>query len=215
MPRYLRFTISGTLASGTEEWSTTCHFQDPNQIAPSEPQDLQGWADNCATDIGLLVTSQLKNGLSITGAIRRIDTYEYEDIGEPASLQGGAVLNYAGSATAVNPLPTSMVGSLRTGLPGRRYRGRMYWPAVGLQLTVGGRFSTSDATGAPPDFAEMLEGISTRWPATGAPVPVVVSKVGGVVTPVTSIQVGDVPDTQRRRRDALVETYSTSAYPPP
>lgn len=213
MPRYLRLTLSGTLAAGAEAWSTSVCYQDPNQIAPSTGAEIQAWATACAAAVPTAVTSQLSNLLSTQGKITQVKTYEYEAVGQPADRSGAASVNFSGGATPAMPLQTAMVLSLRTGRAGRSYRGRLYWPAQGASVMSGGRFSSSDHTGAVADVVLMLQAFADAWPATGAIVPVIVSASQNAVTPVTSVQVGDVPDTQRRRRDALVENYVTEDYP--
>jgi len=40
--------------------------------------------------------------------------------------------------------------------------------------------------------------------------PAVISVTKGLVTPVTQVSIGDVVDTQRRRRDTLIETRLTA-----
>lgn len=49
--------------------------------------------------------------------------------------------------------------------------------------------------------------------ALASPRVAVVSKIDGLAHPVTSLRVGNVIDTQRRRRNQLVETYTTTPIP--
>lgn len=212
MPGYLRMSFEGTLASGQEAWSTSCNFNLLGSGGPDEG-DLNAWCQEVADDLGTLVTSQLSNLLSLQGKITAIKAYYYTAIGSPATIVGAASANFTGGATPSMPLQTAMVFSLKTPLAGRRNRGRMYWPAQGAGVMSGGRFSSSDHTGAPPDLVLLLAGVCGRWPGIGTIEPAVVSAAGNTVTPVTSISVGDVPDTQRRRRDNLVEQYATAQYP--
>lgn len=212
MVQNYRVTLSGGLASGTERWSVGAWFSDPNQIAPPTPADVQGWATAVAAAIPTAVGGALRNALSTSGTIDLVNTYWYPSLSAAAGLSGSAPLAFTGLGTAIHPLPTAMVASLKTGRAGRRYRGRSYWPAVGLTVDASGKFTSADTTAIPQRFKDLFVAIEDAWPATGSLELVVASKVADEVTPVTSISVGNVPDTQRRRRDGLIELYSTVAY---
>jgi hypothetical protein len=118
----------------------------------------------------------------------------------------------AGSGTTVLPLQSALVYTLVTARPGRSYRGRMYWPVLTQAIPADGKLPTTSITLAARalSFVQMLETLSQEAPlATMAPV--VVSKAQNVVTEVTAVRVGNVVDTQRRRRDNLVETFASQA----
>lgn len=115
-----------------------------------------------------------------------------------------------GSTSDPNSLPfeVSPCVTLRTAVQSRRGRGRFYLPPpvrsqVGGQGVFVGLFAGTGTTGAAGNIAEAFNNFKTNNPA----VPVVISKVGGTVVtnPVTSVDVGNVPDSQRRRRNRLTE----------
>jgi len=126
------------------------------------------------------------------------------------------VLTYTGSlpggSHTGNPLPVenTPVVSLQTPRIGRHGRGRMYWPVQ--------QSSTIDATGLydhttrdtlATDFKAFLEGIAVTGGIGHAEwaLPIVSGKPYTKYAVVTGVRVGDVMDTQRRRRRQLVEAY--------
>lgn len=112
----------------------------------------------------------------------------------------------AGSSSSASlPPGTATVVSLRTAIPGARGRGRLYMPAtVAGTILVSGRMDATYAAAVADDFQDFFDG----WNADPSTFPVgVASQAGGFVSTVNSIRVGNVFDSQRRRRDALAEAY--------
>ena len=113
------------------------------------------------------------------------------------------------SADVSLPAQCSPCVSLSTSTAGSRARGRMYLPPPdSTAVTISGRldasFRTATINALDTFFATM---------AANAATPVVVSSVGGVYTSyvVNTIRLGDVVDTQRRRRNNIAEVYTTAA----
>lgn len=99
--------------------------------------------------------------------------------------------------------------SLTTSTAGSRARGRMFLPAPDTTvLTTAGRLNSTFR-------GQIIAALDTFFATMSgnAASAVVVSAVGGVYTtyPVTTIRLGDVMDTQRRRRNAIAEVYSTAS----
>lgn len=118
----------------------------------------------------------------------------------------------SGTANA-GPYQVSMAVTLRTfRARGRAHAGRFYIPTGTLTITTAtGRVLPSLTAGIAGSAATLLNAINDNPGFDTKSVAVaVVSNVGapGPTELVTGVQVGDVPDTQRRRRNALVETYS-------
>jgi hypothetical protein len=132
-----------------------------------------------------------------------------------AIAEGARIPPVAGTGTAHHPGQTAMVSSLRSTFPGARGRGRLYWPASGMILD-GATLRVSSA-----NVGTVLAAVDTYLSAIEAAVTASVgtvrlcvwSRTGNNVHQITRIMVGDVLDTQRRRRDALAETYQEVAYP--
>jgi hypothetical protein len=129
----------------------------------------------------------------------------------------GQILSTAvGSGTLVGtsgsgPLPPQIAVcvSLRTAFSGARFRGRFYLPSpVTSTLATTGRLATTNvatfATALSSAFAAALSGVPLSFL-------VIYSRVGRSTSPVLTLDVGDVFDTQRRRRDKLVEVRNSQA----
>lgn len=200
--------INGTLPGG-EVWSVTPKFMgSPSPM--TDYADLEEWATLIGDYIiALDNTDPLLQLLSTAGAITSIRT-EYRD----ASNALGQAAEYVfsspktGNLTANKVFQTSVVISLRTGRPGRSYRGRIYWPALAATLGPQLRLSESAMNGIMNSAAGLIGEIEGFADQVGSSVRLaVVSQTLGVATRVQTIQVGDILDIQRRRRDSLQEFY--------
>jgi len=106
------------------------------------------------------------------------------------------------------PFQCATVVSLLTASATRHGRGRFYLPPLAVSVIDQGRVS-----------AASLAVLDTAWTAFFASLntdnitPVVRNRTGHVSTTVTSARIGDVIDTQRRRRNKLTETYTVVAVP--
>lgn len=105
------------------------------------------------------------------------------------------------------PHEVAIAVTLRTASASRSGRGRFYLPPVATgAVTTGGRLDAS----ARPAIAGFSATYLSEDTGTGL-FSVVASGTTGALRPVTECQVGDVFDSQRRRRDQLVEVRSTVA----
>lgn len=121
------------------------------------------------------------------------------------ALQGTGSLN--------KPLPTCAVLSLRTATPGPRGRGRMFWPALTHSLDIAGRFSAVTGIALITDLRLFLNLVTDSFDPGFELYIALRSGTDHVSRVVTSLKCGDVPDTQRKRRDALVEIYQSLPFP--
>lgn len=106
--------------------------------------------------------------------------------------------------TAVPPQCAIVVG-LRTGTAGASARGRFYLPGTATNtVSTGGRIKPATVT-------DLLNGLGAYFQAinAGGYNVGVFSQTTHGFTPSPYIELGDVWDTQRRRRDTLVESRST------
>lgn len=103
------------------------------------------------------------------------------------------------------PPQLAVVCSLRTSLATRAGRGRMYWPGPASDALTSGKI------GATPQAVFVTAG-SALFSALGAAsmIPVLYSRTTTLVQVITSFDVGNVLDTQRRRRDQLVESRTSA-----
>lgn len=132
--------------------------------------------------------------------------------GDPVVASTTRSLSAAGSAGAEGlPAQCAVVVSHLTAGAGSRNRGRMYLPppAANAILTNGRLESTATAA--------IADAVQATYEAlvTAGSTPVVLSEVaGGTSSTISSIRVGDVIDTQRRRRGDLGEVYTSRTISP-
>lgn len=109
-------------------------------------------------------------------------------------------------AGQVLPPRVAMVTGLRTDLPTRSGRGRMYWPApTDSYLSTTGLLLSTTASAVATDWATALGTMATTSP------PVILHRASMDTTPVTSVTVGVVLDTQRRRTNKVAPSYASAS----
>lgn len=117
----------------------------------------------------------------------------------------------SGSNSAGQPLPPqcSVVMSLRTASAGRSGRGRFYLPGLGTsQVSSTGRLISTERAGFVDPFKTYVDAVQTALVDGHL---AVYSKKLGDNTDVVKVDMGDVIDTQRRRRNKLSESrYSVT-----
>lgn len=107
------------------------------------------------------------------------------------------------------PADVSLVVSLRSALANRRGRGRFYLPQPATSnLTPTGRV-LADLT------ADLGASLAAAWASynTANDRPVIYSRTGRTFVNITSFNIGDLFDTQRRRENKLFETRTVTAMP--
>lgn len=149
-----------------------------------------------------MVTANVGVDLVITGQIAMATGTQEARRETAQSLDGTA----AGS-----PLPAdvALVVSLRTMLANRRGRGRFYLPQPAVnQVTATGRVVQASITG-------LVAALEAAWAGYNAATsrPVVYSRTARSVQDITSFDVGDLFDTQRRRENDLLQVRTTETMP--
>lgn len=121
----------------------------------------------------------------------------------------GAV-NLPGVATG-NPLPAdvALVVSLRTATANRQGRGRFYLPQPAVsQVTLTGRVLGDLIT-------DLGSSLTAAWAGynTATDRPVVYSRTSHLTRQITTFDIGDLFDTQRRREANLIQARTSSPMP--
>lgn len=152
--------------------------------------------------LGDMVTANVGIDLVITGMIDQATGTQQQRRETPQSLDGVAV---------GNPLPAdvALVVSLRTQLANRRGRGRFYLPQPAVnQVTATGRVVPASVTG-------LVAALQAAWVGynQASSRPVVYSRTGRSIQNITSYDVGDLFDTQRRRENALIQVRTADDMP--
>jgi len=141
----------------------------------------------------------------------------YNADGSTQSAVTLAITPIAGGSTSdTNTLPfeVSPCVTLRTALQTARGRGRFYLPApVRSQVGGDGVFNSMIAASGSGSMVNAIAEALTHFKANNPAVPVVISKAGGsiVTNAITSVEIGNIPDAQRRRRNRQIETRVTQA----
>lgn len=211
---HIRVIWKGTLPGG-ESWSTSAAFIPVGVVTVPQPQAAMNAGATAIAAAGL--SADILSMISQATALTEVRLEQRTASGALRAVGVGARSNsQVGSTTPTKPFQTSVVVSLRTQVPGKRGRGRMYWPALGLPI------SASTLRVSPTDVNAKLNAIKALMVSTQGilqtnlgDVPhvlAVYSKVGALETEVNAMEMGDVLDVQRRRRDKAVENRVTTPY---
>lgn len=210
---YNLVTIRGGIGT-VETWNVGCAYNTNFGTGPVKDfADLDAWATAIAAMSGTAYPS-LMQAMSTSGTIQSIRVAYIDSSGVTAQLAEAPTTSWVGTSAGKTPFQAAIVLSLMTGRPGRSFRGRMYWPAWGLQVQTDLTIVAATVAAIAANAAAMITDIGTAAGADFAMQPVVNSKVLGTTNPVTSVRVGNILDTQRRRRNQAVETYQASVVPP-
>lgn len=211
-------TIGGTLAGG-EIWQTGCRFASLDAHTDQDFRDelpnigVQDIYDDAATLFTLAntwptttVVRWAKVAAIGTNGLYLRDPILYE-----------SPTGQAGPLGTKNPNQICLVASLWTGSTfGKGNYGRMYFPGPGEDVGTDGRWNDTRTDA----WAAAIETMLQAWAGEVSTVGIAAGQLSIMaqgVTPATNavnwIRVGRVPDTQRRRRNDLVEDYSDVAHP--
>ena len=110
------------------------------------------------------------------------------------------------------PQQTLCISLLTGAKRGLAARGRFYPPATIASLGADGTVNQNSVVAIATAARTLITNLN-NWPGTDTPIggSVVVLGGNGVTRPVTAVSVGNVMDTQRRRRSKLRESYTTLA----
>lgn len=189
--------ISGVCVSA-EAFAFGVWFDDP-----SGPPD----ADLDVSTAFSTFRTALQSRMSSQQEITAYDVYRYS--GGVVAQHDHKDVSHVGTDTSGQlPLQVSLVLTLRTATLSRRGRGRLYLPTCGASMMGGGGhlFGSTPVNPLVDDFATWLSAVNL-----GTLTAVVVSRVGGVMEPITSVDADYVPDTQRRRSNKLVSSRYVAA----
>lgn len=168
--------------------------------------------------LGFLTTayvgSSVQSVLSASTLYTDVKLYDIDPVTAKTTDLAQAVFTAAarGTSTTVLPNQVALAVTLDTGQPGRTKRGRLYLGGFGSGLleTASGRLKATEANTIAQAFADFLQKSRDQSLDIDAYRPVVFSRVGSSALPILSVSIGNVMDTQRRRRDSLVEARTSA-----
>lgn len=212
---YVRVSVLGATTGG-EVWSINPVF-DPTGEFPGGVN--QANLDAAASAIAALSpgTSSLTllgTLMSVTGVRLEVRNDADDSLLAISTQARGSAL--PGTGTVRLPAQSAAVISLRTDTPGASGRGRLYWPVMGATVAGTGRLNPADVLALLNNqktyYLAMRDALATAFPTIGFDL-AVRSKTTKTTPHVVRLQVGDVVDTQRRRRDKFPESYQQVGFP--
>lgn len=210
-----RVTISGTMYNAAEEWSTGFFLGSENADAVEPTQAAADAVLGAWTTFFSAATSYISNYYLTTQVkIAHLGT-------DGKLLDDLVVYAYPGTALAggvsTNHMPTqcSLVASLRSDRPrGLASKGRMYLPGIAIGMQNNGKILSTARDTIATNLQTCFNTIRGHMDIQDTPI--LAAKGTGAFPNLTaqndfieSIKVGDVIDTQRRRRNGLTEAYVT------
>lgn len=192
-----------------EQW-TTGFYMAPNFGSASLPGDLASkiaphW-QTFFTAAGSSISNKYRTisiKANLVGTDGKQITNPTQEYFYPAPIVG---------ANAAAPLPPqiTLVASLRNNLPrGLATHGRMYLPGINAGVDADARIAAGTRTTIATAFQSFLNSVNLLATSSGNFVHIASFKGTGTDRPVTKLLMGDLYDTQRRRKNALTEQYST------
>jgi hypothetical protein len=223
MPTYAhitwKVTMLGTMFNGGEQWTTGFWLGNVSggDIGQSPTEaDCQLIANRWKT--------YFESAGSQTHGSWRTDGVKIALISENGTTTPGATAFYyypssiAGIQNANLQAPQVSLVATMTSARARGYasKGRMYLPGVAAAVQNDGRIALANTASIRTGLKTFFDGVNTDF-ADDYEVVLNSQEVAGIpghaplMVPVTAVKVGNVYDTQRRRRNQLVEIYETSA----
>jgi len=212
---YVRVSITGTFTGG-EVWSVNPTFDPTAEFGSTVSQPALDAA--CLAVANRTVPTSLRAMMTLsalrTGA--RLEVRNDTDDSLIGISVQASTTSQAGTGALRLPFQAATVFSIRTDTPGASGRGRMYWPALGATLNDQNRLTIPTTATLAADMKSYLLGIrtdlATAFPTIGFDL-AVRSKTTHTTPHAVRLLVGDIVDTQRRRRDALPESYVQVPFP--
>lgn len=218
----LRVTFGGQIFNGEDIWTNTIHVGytdrdwefsmiDPSGETTEQMIDvIKNWFSSRDAMISPYATLEWVK-FSIVGRDGKYaadgDAYEYNETFDFAPVSGGA--NQAGDGMAA-PQLTVAITLESTVLRGAGRYGRIYPPLSGNVNSSGYDSNTASRATAAKTLVDGINDVMNSFLPDTDPAVIVASSVGdGRNAKVKAVKVGNVIDTQRRRRNAMREVYIT------
>jgi hypothetical protein len=129
-----------------------------------------------------------------------------QSTGKQITRADGAVTDAGADTGESLPPQVALAVTLRTALATRAGRGRIYLPPFAVSQVVNSRMNATNKGTTLTAVKGMFDTL-----ISDGHTPVLYGRTAHTVTPITTLALGDVFDTQRRRRDAYAETYTSTA----
>lgn len=205
---YVRTVVSGTVAAGqTFSWGIST-FPTALNLTQTELDSLNQDITTAALATPLAAGGAWLQLLGPDGAYRKIQSYYYAANATSATLVSAPSSFAAKTGTGNNSTPndTAIVVSLRSNLPGRHGRGRVYLPADGATGSTH-QLSSPGTNTVATEFANFLKALNLLS-VRALPVQVIIASSLPVGAVVTAVNVDSKFDTQRRRENKILPIFN-------
>lgn len=207
---------AASLTGSRTNWTSTANFLCEGGVNDVDPADYvaqagHAWQDlfedtNAYISDDVTLTSVTLYAMGSDGKVINTDVGPAKAVAVPTASVDGA------NAGALLPIQNSVVLSLRTPNTTRRGRGRIYLPGATASITGSsdGLITTVVRTNIATAGKDFLNDLKVGTFGVNAVVrPVVIGSPYTTYFRVTQTRVGNVVDSQRRRRRNIREGYST------
>lgn len=215
---HVKVTLYGDCFGGAEEWSTGFRMGQEGDASGNFAIN-EAWVQTVKTEWATFFQLPA-NGFGVDWRITGVKAAIVLPDGK--TDLGNVINNPYGTpgtgAYTIGKMPpqVSLVAQLRSASPvGLASKGRMYLPGVSVAPDATGHVPTATANSIATTLRTFFDNIET---AAGSPGYVINASKGRPGVPftapinkrVTMVRVGNVYDTQRRRRNGLTEIYSSA-----
>lgn len=194
-----RHVMSGTTPG--ETWSCTLHTTGAGSLASAQTAFSGAVSAFWTGELDSIVTTDVVVTEVSTASLDPATGKQLSRLIDDVSLPGVAT-------GEMLPFQCASGVSWRTATATRSGRGRMYLPPLAVSVLDTGRLSTSAVSTISDAVGQLTDSLDG-----GGLVLVLLNRTTLVTTPVTSQDVGNVIDTQRRRRNKLIEVRVSSPVP--
>lgn len=213
-----RVTLSGTMFGGQEIWSTGFFMGFEGQDAPAITET--GVSDISAAWQTFFTTSTSQISNKYVYSMCKVQMMATDGKAVPDSAvyySPGTTVTGAANLPSMPP-QIALVATLANSLPrGLATKGRMFLPGVLSSVDATGHIGSLDigniATNLQTFFGAIMNDADTPGRAVLASLGNAAQLRPGEIRNVTQVRVGNVYDTQRRRRNALMEAYTIKPVP--
>lgn len=199
---YQKVVIKGT-GPGSEIWQTgfwtTC---------TTNPVDQPALQSLCNTIAPFVTTwwAGVKTKVTPLYSFTEVDMYQYVSPSTTAQFQAQTIITAVPGTLATNgsPIDTALVVSIRSPLPGRSGRNRMYIPmheAISISTGLVSNTTTDQ-------YGTATKALFTAVAGGSVAAPIVVSRAHSFWNVPSNIDTDNKPDVQRRRENRLLPTHT-------
>jgi hypothetical protein len=199
---YVRLVVQGSTKT-VQSWS--CGMSFTNDGTATGPGMLT-WL----TTVDGLVKTWLAGTIATTlwdttTVYNRLSAYSYPAAGHSATTASISSTGTTGTAPGLGTSQLAQVFSLRSGVSGRKGRGRFYMPATNREVpTIDGQIAGATLTALGNEFKTFVDAMNLLTIAGKPAILCIAGKASGVTDVATDVVLNSKIETQRRRQDKIV-----------